>query len=183
MGRNTIVATVGLLAIAILGGCQVDPSAYRNLAVTEDYVASDGTDEYLESSAIQPDKGMQAGTAVESALEWASKYAEVAANRDELLRENLELKDADQTRNHKVRALEQQLARAEKELQEANDMLLLMQDELSKWKASIIGYRQEMRDAMSVQLDATRELLSYVKGEFTATPEMAAINRLKGNAK
>jgi len=58
-----------------------------------------------------------------------------------------------------------ELKQARKELDEANAMLREMQTELAKWKADVLGYRDEMRTAQTAQIDALRRILRLLGAE------------------
>jgi len=104
-------------------------------------------------------------TVVESAMELSEKYAklsdEAAVLRGKVQKfttENHHLKDRGAT-------LETQLQQTKKELVEANDLLIEMRIELNNWKADILGYRDEMRDAEKTQLEALFKILKVLGGE------------------
>lgn len=112
----------------------------------------------------------QDATAVESAIELAEKYAKLSGetavlqqgNRD-LIAENRQLKD-------QLAAVESQLQQTQKELTEANDLLKEMLVELNNWKANILGFRDEMRDADKAQLKALLQIFNILGGEVKTEP-------------
>jgi len=110
----------------------------------------------------------KAPTVVESAMELSEKYAnlsdEVAALRgenQEFIAENSYLKE-------QLAICEAQLQQAQKELNETNDLLIEMRIELNNWKADILGFRGEMRDAEKTQLEALLKILNILGGEVKA---------------
>ena len=58
-----------------------------------------------------------------------------------------------------------QLAQAQKELSEANDLLVEMRGELNNWKSNILGFRNEMRQANTAQLEALIKILTILGAE------------------
>jgi uncharacterized coiled-coil DUF342 family protein len=109
-------------------------------------------------------------TAVESAIELSKKYAKLSEEtmllrqkRQEFIAENRRLKD-------RVAVLQTQLQQAEKELTEANDLLIDMRVELNNWKANVLSFRDEMRDAEKAQLDALLKILKVLGGEVREEP-------------
>ena len=109
-------------------------------------------------------------TAVESAIELSKKYAKLSEEtmllrqkRQEFIAENRRLKD-------RVAALQTQLQQAEKELTEANDLLIDMRIELNNWKVNVLSFRDEMRDAEKAQLDALLKILKVLGGEVREEP-------------
>lgn len=76
-------------------------------------------------------------TAVESAIELSGKYAKLSEEASVLRQENQQFKN-------RLTPLESQLQQTQKELNEANDLLIEMRIELNNWKADILGFRDEM---------------------------------------
>jgi predicted nucleic acid-binding Zn-ribbon protein len=76
----------------------------------------------------------------------------------ELMAENRRFKD-------RIAVLEPQLKQAKKELNEANDLLIEMRIELNNWKADILGFRNEIRNADKAQLKALLRILEVLGGE------------------
>jgi hypothetical protein len=65
-------------------------------------------------------------------------------------------------------SLEARLKQTQKELSEANDLLIEMLSELNTWKSNILGFRGEMRDAAKVQLEALLKVLEILGGKVEA---------------
>jgi len=110
----------------------------------------------------------QGPTMVESAMDLSKKYArlseEVATLRQKnqsFVAENRRLKD-------QLAAVEAQFQQTQKELTEANDLLIEMRIELNNWKANILGFRDEIRDAEKAQLEALLKILKILGGEANA---------------
>ena len=57
------------------------------------------------------------------------------------------------------------LEQAEKELSEANDLLVAMQRSLDNWKKDVLGFREEMRQAEEAQMKALVKVLSLLGAE------------------
>ena len=76
------------------------------------------------------------------------------------------------TRNNELEAqaaaVGGQLQQTQKELAEANDLLIEMRIELNNWKADIIGFRDEMRDAETAQLETLFRILKALGGQVDA---------------
>ena len=104
-------------------------------------------------------------TVVESAMELSQKHARLSEETAELRQQNLSLTTNNQQLKEKVAALEAQLQQAQTELTEANDILVAMRIELNNWKLNIIGFRDEMRDAETAQLEALLKILQVLGGE------------------
>lgn len=104
-------------------------------------------------------------TAVESAIELSEKYAELSdtlakerQTSQNLTIENRELKG-------RIAVLEPQLEQTQKELAQANDLLMETTIDFNNWKNNVIGFRDEMRDADKVQLETMLKILKVLGGE------------------
>ena len=107
----------------------------------------------------------QSPTAVESAIELSQKYAKLSEEAAVLRQENQDII----TRNRQIKdlntALKAQLQQTQKELTEANDLMIEMRIELNNWRTDILGFRNEMRDADTTQLQALLRILKILGGE------------------
>jgi chromosome segregation ATPase len=107
-------------------------------------------------------------TAVESALELSEKYATLSEHTAELRRENKSLLAENSKLKEHVSALDTELQQTQKELTEANDLLIKMRVELNNWKTNVLGFRDEMRQAEEAELEALLKILKVLGGEVTA---------------
>ncbi len=169
MRKITVLTIVGLWATVILSGCDMGMTAARAQDIPADKPLGD-SEAYLGQSAIRSETMVESRSAVETALEWAKKYAEASAKQNRLQQENHSLVQQEHGYQQKITKLEFQLKRAEAELGEANSMLLEMRGELRKWKTNVMGFRDEMREAQKTQLDALFKILRLVGGELAAEP-------------
>ena len=109
----------------------------------------------------------QAPSAVESAIELSERYAQLTEEAAALQQQNEGLMAKNQQLNEQIAELDTQLKQAQKELNEANDLLIEMRVELNSWKGNILGFRDEMREAQSTQLDALFQILQLLGGQVT----------------
>ncbi|UCG46221.1 MAG: hypothetical protein JSU94_12025 [Phycisphaerales bacterium] len=153
------------VAILLLAGCsavresvQVIPSdsAGRNVARTE-------SSNRFQESTTGP-------TAVESAIELSEKYAKLADHMAALREQNQGLAAENQRLKDELVPCRAQLAQAQKELAESNELLIDMRIELNNWKADILGFRDEMREANKAQIEALLKVLEALGGEVPAEP-------------
>jgi len=107
-------------------------------------------------------------TAVESAIELSEKYARLSDQTATLRQENQRLTSENEALRQQMTALETKLKQAQKELGEANDLLIEMLTELNNWKSNILGFRGEMRQAAQAQLEALLKVLEILGGEAEA---------------
>lgn len=165
----TGIAVVAMFGNLMLGGCDLNKPDSAGLAVAEEAPSPSGQ-AYLNKTAVRDENGKQTDNAVDAAMEWARKYAEVSSKRDQLLQENRLLTRKQQAHQQEVAKLKNELARAENELAQANTMLVEMKRELEKWKTSVLGFRDEMRQSQKAQLDALVRILTLIGGEVVEKP-------------
>jgi chromosome segregation ATPase len=114
---------------------------------------------FEESSTQKP-------TAVDSAIELSEKYVALTDEASLLRQQNKDLITRNQLFEDQVAALEKQLKQTQKELAEANEILIEMRVELNNWKSDVLGFREEMRDAETAQLEALLKILQVLGGEI-----------------
>ncbi|MHC4259038.1 MAG: hypothetical protein ACYSTF_01305 [Planctomycetota bacterium] len=101
----------------------------------------------------------------QSAIELSKKYAELSQEATVLRQKNQDFNAKNNQLKDQVAILEAQLQQAQKELTEANDLLIEMRIELNNWKTDVLGFRGEMRDAEKAQLQALLKILEVLGGE------------------
>lgn len=112
----------------------------------------------------------QAPSAVENALMWSEKYAKLSDQMtQEKARSQLLLEDNNRLKDQNIQ-LKMQLDQAQKELAEANNLLIDMRKELNNWKTDVLGYRDEMRAANKAQLETLSRILNILGGETVVSP-------------
>ncbi len=158
-----IVKSIALLLAALLvsaiGGCTApqrppsDPTA--------------GTEDKHATERFQ-NAPLEGRTAVESAIELSEKYARLSDQAVTLREENQRLADENESLRQQVATLEDKLKQMQKELGEANELLIEMLGELNNWKSNILGFRSEMRNAATAQLEALLKVLEILGGEAEA---------------
>jgi len=122
-----------------------------------------------ESSAQRfQDTPLEGRTAVESAIELSEKYARLSDQTVSLREENQRLVTENENLKRQITSLEARLQQTQKELGEANDLLIEMLTELNNWKTNILGFRSEMREAAKAQLEALLRVLEILGGEAEA---------------
>ena len=84
--------------------------------------------------------------------------------------------------NEQVASLDGQLQQTQKELAEANGLLIEMRIELNNWKADILGFREEMRNAETAQLETLLRILKILGGQVTTEPARAEVTGAVGSA-
>lgn len=114
------------------------------------------------------DTPLEGRTAVESAIELSEKYARLSDQTVSLREDNQRLTTENENLRQQIVTLEARLGQTQKELGEANELLIEMLTELNNWKTNILGFRSEMRQAAKAQLEALLKVLEILGGEAEA---------------
>jgi outer membrane murein-binding lipoprotein Lpp len=128
------------------------------------------------------ESGSESPTVVESAMKLSGQYARLSREATELRQQNQELAAKNQQLNDRVSSLDAQLQQAHKELAEANGLLIDMRVELNNWKADILGFRNEMRNAETAQLETLLRILKVLGGQVTTESARAKDSSTVGSA-
>lgn len=156
---------VPVLLIAATG-CNAPSQPSTSLA-TRPAASNSGSGSSTTANRFQ-DTPLEGRTAVESAIELSEKYARLSDQTVTLRDDNQRLTAENQALLQQIDDLELKLQQTQKELGEANDLLIDMLSELNTWKTNILGFRTEMRDAASAQLEALLKVLEVLGGESEA---------------
>lgn len=166
---NVMMRNLTLLLAAVLlfvgAGCTAPQSSTG--AIAADNPQSPAASDAAAAKRFQstPPSGR---TAVESAIELSQKYASLSDQTVTLRQENQRLKTENENLQQQVTTLEARLKQTQKELSEANDLLIEMLSDLNTWKSNILGFRGEMRDAAKAQLEALLKVLEILGGKVEA---------------
>jgi len=155
---------ISLLLAFLLSGCSV-PQERAQVVVLPD--ATEGRQSGSVAKRFQ-ESAPQGPTAVESAIELSGKYARLSEEAAVLRQENRDFTTKNQQFKERVNSLEAQLQQTQKELSEANGILIEMHIELNNWKNNVLSFRDEMRDAEKAQLEALLKILKVLGGEVNA---------------
>ena len=164
-------AMASLVAAGLLAGCEQWQMRMNPPPPAATQPAPSGQATYMAKAPVREDGHAAGESAVDTALEWAQKYAEAADKIARVEQDNRELAARNQKTAEQITRLQYDLNQARRELNEANDMLVELRTELERWKASVLGFRQEMRDAQQAQMKALAAVLKLLGGE---APEMPA---------
>ncbi len=111
-------------------------------------------------------------TAVESAIALSDKYAKLSEEAAALRQTKQTLETENAQLKTDLNNCRQQLEQMQKELTQANDILVQTRLELNNWKNDVLGFRSEMREAQKVQLETLYKILKLMGGEVkTEGPE------------
>jgi chromosome segregation ATPase len=167
--KTAILPLIFFVTLFVFSGCQpVQPSAQIT-----------GKTNPLESLQTDPvakrfqESTPQNTTAVESAIELSDRYARLSEEASLLRQQNRDTVMKNEQLESQVDNLQTQLDQTQKELSEANSLLIETRIELNNWKVDILGFRDEMRDAETAQLEALVKILKVLGGEVeTETDKM-----------
>lgn len=115
---------------------------------------------------------------VNAALIWSEKYEKLMTEMETLKKYSQNLQDENQKLKNNIKTQEKQLNQTQKELKEANDLLISMRLELNSWKKDILGFREEMRQSQQAILAANVKILRELGAEVreTSVTEQVANN-------
>ncbi|HRS10850.1 MAG TPA: hypothetical protein P5068_07320 [Sedimentisphaerales bacterium] len=159
---------VSLVTVSCLGGifCGCNPPQHPMRPMTTENAPSPRAG--APNAKRFQDTPLEGRTAVESAIELSEKYARLSDQTIALREENQRLTADNEALLQQIAALEAKLKQTQKELGEANELLIEMLTELNTWKTNILGFRGEMREAAKAQLEALLKVLEILGGEADA---------------
>ena len=159
--RITLVLLVSSVPMFLLAGCSGEQKSVDTTAGADplEIAQNDLVAKRFQESAPQTP------TAVESAIELSEKYARLSDVAATLRQQNHEISTKNQQLSAQATALDSQLQQAQKELAQANDLLIEMRIELNNWKTDILGFRDEMRNAETAQLETLFKILKVLGGQ------------------
>jgi chromosome segregation ATPase len=153
--------TIPLLLLSILAGCQTTPQIITTPQKIEPQTATkpqQAAQRFTENENEKP-------TVVKSAMELSEKYANLSEQYLKLKEDNLKLSQKNKELTTQISQASLKLTQAQKELFEANQLLLEMRVELNNWKTSVLGFRDEIRQAETEQLKALVKILTILGGQ------------------
>lgn len=165
MSKMTQMILLLFVPPLILAGTGCTPQMQRGRAAAQDTRDSNTS---MSTAKRFQDTAEGSRTVVESAIELSDKYARLSDETVTLRERNQQLEADNLHLLQQIETLETKLAQTQKELGEANDLLIEMLTELNNWKSSILGFRGEMREAAKAQLEALLKVLEILGGEAEA---------------
>ncbi|HPS54206.1 MAG TPA: hypothetical protein PLP05_01280 [Sedimentisphaerales bacterium] len=155
--------------LCILVGCNESNKMPKMDSVMNSFSGPAEETAKIESNTAKYDQTIQVNDSIGSAVELSQKYAMLSEECVKLKEQNKNITEENQKIKANSDSLQTQLDQTKKELSEANDLLVEMRIELNNWKADILGFRDEMRNAQKAQLEALFKVLTILGGE-TGTP-------------
>jgi len=159
--KKIIIFAILFTPVFLLAGCSSSQQP-ANLAV-ESVPFERQQDDSIVKRFQEPDQ--EGPTVVESAMKLSGEYARLTQEAAELRRQNEDFIAKNRQLSDQTASLDAQLKQAQQELAEANSLLIEMRVELNDWKADILGFRNEMRDAETAQLETLLRILKVLGGQ------------------
>lgn len=166
--QKIMLSLIPTTLIFLLSGCSItkEPGTFTILPISHKQPQQNTTQPPSGSVAKRfQDPVSENPTAVESAIELSQKYAKLSEEATALNQENQDLITRNRQLKDQNTTLKAQLQQTQKELTEANDLMIEMRIELNNWRTDILGFRDEMRDADTSQLQALLRILKILGGE------------------
>jgi chromosome segregation ATPase len=160
MVRSVKLSVFAIMLALMIGGCAGSQGPSGTVA--------SGTNDGGAAARRFQDSTAGGRTTMESAIELSEKYARLSDQAVALREDNQRLTSENQDLHRQLTALEGKLKQTQKELGEANALLIEMLTELNNWKSNILGFRGEMREASRAQLEALLKVLEILGGEAEA---------------
>lgn len=165
--KKTILFATPLLLALQVSGClrsQSTASKIAPLGLTEQQSLQADAKRFEEPAVP---------SAVDTAIELSEKYAKLSEEAAVLRQENNHLIAKNKQLKNEAAALDAQLKQTQKELSEATDLMREMLIDLNNWKANVLGFRDEMRQAEKTQLEALLQILQVLGGELKTESDRA----------
>ena len=166
------------IPIFLFGGCSSSQKA-AEVAVDPVQVEKRQNDA-IAKRFQQPDP--EGPTVVESAMKLSEEYARLSQEAAVLRQQNQDCIAKNRQLEEQAVSLNAQLQQTQKELKEANSLLIEMRIELNNWKTDILGFRNEMRDAETAQLETLLRILKVLGGQVAEEPVEAKDTTSVGSA-
>lgn len=158
----TFMLLVIIILLPLFNGCSAQDSPVKLLLP----IPADGQQAQPTANSNRFQNNEQTNSnAIKSAIEVSEKYALLASEAAELKQQNKILKKENDRLNNDLKQTKGELNKTQKELSEANDMIMETTIELNNWKNSVLGFREEMRQANIAQIQSLQEILVILGGE------------------
>ena len=176
--KKIIMLAVLFTLVFLLSGCS---SSQQPADFAAEYVPVERQqDDSIAKRFQEPDP--EGPTVVESAMKLSGEYARLTREAAVLRRQNEDFIAKNRQLNEQVVSVDAQLKQAQKELAEANSLLIDMRIELNNWKIDILGFRNEMRNAETAQLETLLRILKVLGGQVTSESARAENTGTVGSA-
>jgi hypothetical protein len=170
MKQTIKTIAVILFAGAMITGCDYKFQPYAPPAIASTPKVEAGNANYLEDLVDNRHSDRNDNTAVDIAAKLSEKYGQAVDKLNNLQNKHMVLLEKDKGSQIQISKLQTDITRAEKELKEANTMLLEMREELTKWKKDVLSFRSEMRMSQKATLEGLTRLHVLISGGVAMDP-------------
>lgn len=176
---TTILTAMILAGLAGCDGMNMSRGAPQQQAATApaQEPARKAEPSYLTKPAADSGAETKTNNAVETALDLMKRNREAVDKIDKLQQENHDLMQKQLKLQDQVGKLQADLTLAQKELQDANEMMMEMRKNLEKWQGNVLGFRQEIRDAQQAQLNTMTKIVRLLGGDVGAASQPATLSQ------
>lgn len=176
--KKIISLVLLLVPVFLFSSCS---STRQPAEVAVDSTAIEAQQNDAIAKRFQP-RGSEPQTVVESAMKLSGEYSKLNQEAALLRQQNEDLITKNHQLNGQVISLDSELRQTQKELSEANSLLIEMRVELNNWKSDILGFREEMRSAETAQLETLLRILKVLGGQVTAESAPVEVTGSIGSA-
>ncbi|MBW8014796.1 MAG: hypothetical protein FVQ82_01295 [Planctomycetes bacterium] len=154
------------LVIIVLSGCNMNvPEEIAHATFTgikkkpdsQEHVPTDSRKRFISNTGDNSNLG--------DVRNWTEKYKEFKSKNELLEKLNAELTTDNERLVKRFDAMSANLKITEKELSDANELLIEMRKELDGWKANVLGFREEINEVHKEQLKALVRILKLLGAE------------------
>ena len=165
-----IIMLSSLVLLILVCGCSANGQSPIKIFLPAETLKEEPQANNVNPKRFEQEEQSQAA-AIESAMEISKKYAELSAEAAELKQQSKFLDEQNNQLRTTVKSTEVELEETQKELNEANDLIMEMRIEMNNWKADVLGFRDEMRQADIAQLQTLQRILETLGGEIPETKD------------
>jgi uncharacterized protein YeaO (DUF488 family) len=161
------------LLLLIAAGCQRDqiiPISMESSPMTVKQDAGSLEQRFSDSRKMDP---------ATTITMWAQRYDDLSKQTEQLRKENARLLEENNRLQQDFGKMKLELEQTRKEVAQSNTLLQEAHIELSKWKSDVLGFREEMRQAQTAQMQALSRVLRILGAE-SAAPQNEAAKDSKG---
>lgn len=159
--------TLTIIAVFILAGCNIPegvlPETIENLTKPRQQEPAAPVASSTPIMYVSPGSG---GAGIEQARDWAEKNEKLTEQLAQLKKQNVELTDDNRRLIDRFNIMNGNLERTEKELSDANELLIEMRKELDGWKTNVLGFREEINHVHKEQLQALIKIMKLMGAEY-----------------
>jgi uncharacterized coiled-coil DUF342 family protein len=153
------------ILLPVLAGCYWTGEKVIPLSAESSAKEPTMTVKQSEASLEQRFTDSQGVEPVQMVTVWAQRYEELFKQNEQLRKEHAALNEQSNRLQQDAAVMKLELEQTRKELERSNALLKDAHVELSKWKADVLGFREEIRQAQTAQLLALSKILRILGAE------------------